>query len=463
MLDINLLPKQWEVFNPVPGVDYDITLYQGGVGSGKTFLGSLKGLRVLSQNHGARWLVGADTYERLKISTCETYLELLDDAKVIHRYNKQDHVLRIPGWDDAQVLFKGVDDPLSLRSVNGIGGHLEESSMLKERSYLEFLGRLRQAKNGTPIEVILTTNPQTTKGWQYQHFVVDAGIHSELIRDKEVKVSRRRVVAATLDNPYVPDAFIASLKASYDEEMWRMMVMGEDGDYTAGLVCKTWSDANIDSVDFDPDLRVYLTCDFNIDPNCWELAHRAGEEYHFFDELCLENSTTLQSAEEFYRRYKEYASSLRIIITGDASGDNRSTQAKDALTTNYTILRNTLSSLGFRDVQLDLRSRNPNPDARVAAWNAMVCNSLGARRIKVSPRCKWLIYNCENLKYIPGTSVIWEPTIKQIEQDKNLKFTKHPFDAASYLVERYDPIKLEAAVKNKPRILAQPFTPKRNV
>ncbi len=440
MLDVKLLPKQWEVFEPSAGVDYDIALYQGGVGSGKTFLGTLTGLRVLSQNPGATWLVGADTYSRLAISTCDSYEQLLDAASIRYKFNRTDKIIRIPGWDNARIIFKGLDDPQALRSVNGIGGHLEEASLITEAAYLEFLGRLRQAKSGTPIRVVLTTNPQTVKGWLFEHFVDRGGISEQEVRGNVIKVNRRRVIARTLDNPYVSDAFIASMRASYDDDMWRIMVLGEDGDYTKGLVCKGWSDANVEDTPYRPNLKLYLSCDFNVDPMSWVVAHRFNQEYHFIDEIVIENTNIVQTAEEFANRYHGHKAGL--IITGDASGASRSVASEKPNQTYYRILQNELTRLGFQNHSLDLRSANPIVEQRTAAWNALVCSAAGVRRIKVDPKCKWLIYNCNNLKYIEGTSVIWEPTRNQIEKDPKLKFTKHVWDAASYLTERYDPIVL---------------------
>jgi PBSX family phage terminase large subunit len=455
MLDVKLLPKQWEVFHTKDGVDFDIKLYQGGVGAGKTFLGALTGNKVLKANPGATWLVVADTWERLKLTTWETWFDLLDGASIKFKANKSDHVITIPGWDNARVIFKGLEDPFSLRSVNGIGAHVEEASMLSEAAFLELLGRLRQAKSGTPINVILTTNPQTTRGWLHTHFVEKAGIEKTIVRGKEVAINRQRVIARTIDNPHVSDAFIGTLETSYDEDMYRIMVLGEDGDYTAGLVCKSWSRSNIERTPYRPERTIYLSCDFNIDPNCWVMAHRFNNEYHYFGEMCLENSTTVQSAEEFYRRYGKHEAG--VIITGDSSGQSRSTQAADALTNNYTIIRNTLSGLGMRNIELSLRNRNPEIQARTTAWNAAVKNSLGVQRVFVDPSCKWLIWNCENLRYIPGSSVIFEPTLKMIEKDPKLKFTKHVWDAASYLVERYDPVKLDLKGQPQPRFNPQPF------
>jgi len=439
MLDIKLLSKQWQVLQPEKGVDYDIKLYQAGVGAGKTFLGSLKGIKVLSQNHGATWLVGADAWERLKITTWETWLELLDGASIPNKANKSDHIIRIPAWDNARVIFKGIDDPLALRSVNAIGGHLEESSMLSQASYEEFLGRLRQAKPGVPIEVILTTNPQATKGWQHQQFVTEGGIKEVEIRGKTVRISRSRVIAATLDNPHVPDAFIATLQATYDPELYKIMVLGQDGDYTRGLVSYNFSEANVINTEFKPDLNVYLTCDFNVDPMSWAVAHRYNDEYHFFDEIVVDNTNINESVDVFVKRYPTFDKTL--IIGGDASGNARNVQNKDVGGTSYTEMLNRFSFHNYpAKRRLDVREKNPAILDRIAAWNACMCNTNGVRKIFINPRCKRLIQNLENLKYKEGTSEIDTPTYNTLKKDISQKYLGHIFDAASYLVEKNDPI-----------------------
>lgn len=421
--------------------------------SGKTFLGCLTGLSVCAANPGCTWLVGADTYSRLAISTCDTYEQVLNDANIRYKFNKSEHIIRIPGWDNARILFKGLDDPQSLRSVNGIGGHIEEASLITEAAYLEFLGRLRQAKPGMPIRVILTTNPQTSKGWLFDHFVERGGVVEQPVRGSTIKVHRRRVIAATIDNPYVSDAFLATLRASYDDKLYRVMVLGLDGDYTEGLVNYNFSDINITNTEYKPDLTVHLTCDFNVDPMSWGLAHRYNGEYHFFDEIVIENCGSVENAvDEFVRRYPNHTGN--IVINGDASGNNRDVRAANddgkvkvlnKSGTAYTIMLNRFSYHNYpAQIRVDIRQHNPPPSDRVAAWNAMVCNTDGVRRVFVNPRCRWLIWNCNNLKYKEGTGIIDEPTVKDIEKDRKLKFTKHIWDAASYLVEKYDPIILKA-------------------
>lgn len=55
-----------------------------------------------------------------------------------------------------------------------------------------------------------------------------------------------------------------------------------------------------------PNLPLHLTCDFNVDPMCWCLAHKDDKNIYFFDELVIENTTTQQAIDEFLRRYPNH-------------------------------------------------------------------------------------------------------------------------------------------------------------
>ena len=128
----------------------------------------------------------------------------------------------------------------------------------------------------------------------------------------------------------------------------------------------------------------------------------------------------------------------KIVINGDASGDNRSCTSEY---TNYVIIKNRLQKHGFKNISIEIKPFNPPIKNRVAAWNNKIKTIDGKCEILIDPKCEKLIYNCENLRYKEGSNKIDVPTFYQIKTNKELKFLTHPFDAASYLVDYYFPIK----------------------
>ena len=81
----------------------------------------------------------------------------------------------------------------------------------------------------------------------------------------------------------------------------------------------------------------------------------------YFDELVLENTTTAKTCDEFYSRYPNHKG--KIIINGDASGDNRSCTSEY---TNYVIIKRKLTSFGY-DAEIKIKGFNPPIKNRVAA------------------------------------------------------------------------------------------------
>lgn len=204
-------------------------------------------------------------------------------------------------------------------------------------------------------------------------------------------------------------------------------------------VVKYFTSDNIKEINYLPDMDLHITCDFNVDPMAWVLAHKTDEKVFFFDEIVIENTTTKQCTEEFCRRYPNHAGN--IIINGDASGDNRNTASEY---TNYVIIKNTLQDFGYHKVEFNLRPSNPSIiKRRIPAWNNKVLTNKGERHLFIDPKCKWLIYNCKNLRFKEGTTIIDEPGVTRIKTDKESKFLGHPFAAASYLVEFYFPVVMD--------------------
>ncbi len=470
----SLLPAQRELFNcPDVDVDVDFCIYQGGYGSGKTFSGSLLGMTLIDKYKWVDGLVCAKTYPLLRDTTVETYFDFLEqwgmEEGVDFEWNEVRKRLSFPKTHN-RIFFRSIDKPWKLKSLNVGWAQLEECSELTEADIEMVISRVRQGSMKRK-RIFGTTNPQMNRGWIHSETVVKGGIRELEIEGQGVRLNYRRIIAPTTENiANVGAAYIANMQSKYDLENYRINVLGQDGDYNKGLVCHSFSDANKDeTLLYNNALRLYLTCDFNVDPMCWEVAHRTmlpngKTQYEFIDELCIDNTNIIATAQEFFRRYGKHTAGL--IITGDATGKNRNDTSPNPNDTKYKILYRELSNLGMRNFDLDLATGNPHEDIRVETYNGLVCSASGVRRVKINPnKCPKLVWNMENLKYIPGTSVIYEPSPKEIERDSSntLKYTKHPFDAASYLTYRYDPIKRDVIMKAKTNVVDQRFTPSRSV
>ena len=403
--------------------------------SGKTFVGSLIGILLCLQYAGIRGLVGAQTYTLLRDTTLRQYFEHLDSmnmAQGVHYdYIKAEE--RIKFKNGSEILFRHLQEPNKLKSLNLGFVELEEMSDAPESTFLMLLSRLRQAikpewrEKGFKYRLFGHTNPEPNKGWIYKYFV------------QEKKPNYRLILAPTTQNTFLPADYVESLKAAYDPEYYRINVLGEFGDYTSGLVVKGFSDENVREIHYQQDMTLYLTWDFNVDPMSCVCAHKTKDKVFYFDEFILENASTEYTINEVIKRYPNHKGD--IVICGDASGDNRSTQSER---TNYTIIRNALRRhYPNAAIRLCLRPYNPPIKNRIASFNRMVKDYNGVRRIFISPNCKEVLYNVYNLKYKTGSDEVDVPSYSAIKTDRRLKFLEHPFDAISYLVEYFYPLRIE--------------------
>lgn len=433
MVRYKLLKAQKQFIEVPHSYKRDVAIYQGGYGSGKTWCGSLLGITLARKYPGCRGLVGAKEYELLKNTTLVEYFNHLDafgyKRNVHYKYNKTDKIIKFN--NGSEILFKDLEDPEKIKSLNLHWAEVEEMSQIKDASFKQLLARLRATVKPEwgdfRYRLFGHTNPQPDKGWVYKRFVEK--------KEKDYRI----IFAPTSENIYLPDHFVDSLKNDYDPEYFRINVLGEFGDYASGLIVKNFTDENVRSLTYQKNLPIHITCDFNVDPMCWVIAHKddATKRVFYFDEIVIENTTTSKTIQEFIRRYPDHQGD--IIINGDASGDNRNVASEQ---TNYIIIKRALEAHGYdpKKIKFHLRKYNPLIKNRIYAFNAKVKNANGGVSLFVDPKCKWFLYNIYNLKYKPGTSEIDTPTHYQLKTERESKFLGHPFDAGSYLVEYYFPI-----------------------
>jgi len=428
---ITLLDAQKKFIEIPHDYTLDVAVYQGGFGSGKTFAGSLLGILLCLKYPKITGLVGALTYPLVRDTTLVSYLQHLSSMGFIdkkdYKFYKTEQKLVFK--NGSQVLFRHFQEPAKLKSLNLGFVQIEEMSDVNFSVFKMLLGRLRQRIRPQwkdfQYRLFAHTNPQEEKGWIYKTFA------------QNPPPNYRLIIAPTTQNIYLPQNFCEELKKIYDEKYYKMNVLGEWGDYAAGKVVKNFNYENIKEIKYNADLPLHISCDFNVDPMCWELAHVNDKNIYFFDEIAQESTTTAFCVDLFAEKYKRHRGP--IVINGDASGDNRSCTSEF---TNYVIMRNRLLKYGFQKIDIQIKPFNPPIKNRILAFNSQVLAFDGTRHLFVDRKCEKLLYNIENLSYKEGTSRIDVPSHHQIKQNSELKFLSHPFDAASYLVDYYFPPKL---------------------
>lgn len=425
-----LLKAQREFLEIPHDYSLDVAVYQGGYGSGKTFAGSLLGILLALKFPGIRGLVGAQTYTLVRDTTLQTYFEHLDNFGFTEGkdYDWSSSLQKLTFKNGSEILFRHFDEPNKLKSLNLGFVEIEEMSDIPYDTFKMLLGRMRQKVKKSwkdfTYRIFGHTNPETCKGWVYKTF-------------KENKSPNYRLISApTTQNIYLPKGFCDELKKVYDEQYYNIFVLAQNGEYNNGLVIKDFSDENIKEITYQPEMDLHISCDFNVDPMCWVFAHKTDDKVFYFDEIAMENTTTAKACDEFYRRYPNHKG--KIIVNGDASGDNRSCTSEY---TNYVIINKKLLQFGY-DVEIQIKAFNPPIKNRIMAFNSKVRSANGEVCLFVDKKCEKLLYNIYNLKYKEGSSKIDIPTYQQIKQSKELKFLSHPMDAASYLVDFYWPITL---------------------
>ena len=414
--------------------DIDVSLYQGGYGSGKTFAGSLLGILLCLKYRGIRGLVGAQTLPLVRDTTLVSYKEHFDSMGLKEGVdwveNKAES--KIIFSNNSEILFRHLEEPNKLKSLNLGFIEIEEMSDIPKATFDMLLARLRQKKNPEwcnefKYRLFGHTNPQQDRGWIYQYFV------------KNKPSNYKRVISRTLDNESnLPKGFIEGLKERYTDKYYRINVLGEDGDYESRLATKDFKpDEQIkDNLEINKNFPIHITCDFNHDPMCWYICQHYDNNVYILYELVEQYTTTYHCAElvaELLSDYKHH----KIIINGDATGDNKTTKGQD-----YTILTNTLCRLGFDNYEKQLLRSNPSRSWRLKCWNNKVRGmDDGKSHLFISSQCKYLIYNIDELEAEEGTGIPKEPSAHRIARDTNAKFLVHPIDACSYLVCFYYPIK----------------------
>lgn len=223
--------------------DYKTYLLVGGYGSSKSYHVALKiVLKLLAEKRKA--LVVREVFDTIRDSCFDLLVEILEDLGLAGKGRNMVHYTTSPMSikfpNGSKIIFKGMDKPAKLKSINGVTiVWLEECSEIKYAGYKELLGRLRHPD--LSLHFIMSTNPVGTENWVYTHFFkrIDEDGNEYITLDDNVLYKRRTIVkngvyyhhSVADDNLFLPQSYIDTLDdiKGYDPDLYRIARLGRFG------------------------------------------------------------------------------------------------------------------------------------------------------------------------------------------------------------------------------------------
>lgn len=230
--------------------DYEQYLLIGGYGSGKSYHIAFKIiLKLLEEKRKA--LVARQVFDTIYESCFDLFCEILDDMGLLvqdyNEFKKKKNKcvalkspLRIRFPNGSQIIFKGMDKPEKIKSINGVSiVWIEECSEVSPEAYKELLGRIR-----TPdcsMHFILSCNPVNKENWIYTHFFVRRDEYGEenVIMDENKFYEKKCVIKNGIyyhhstpdENPWLPWQYLKRLDdlKNYDYQLYLVARWGRFG------------------------------------------------------------------------------------------------------------------------------------------------------------------------------------------------------------------------------------------
>lgn len=230
--------------------DYETYLLLGGYGSGKSYQVAFKIiLKLLEEKR--KCLVVREVFETIGESCFDLFKEILEDMKLMtedpYEFKKrrtrvlaQKSPMQIKFPNGSRIIFKGMDKPAKVKSLNGVSiVWIEECSEVKYEGYNELLGRIRTPN--ISMHFILTSNPVSRDNWVYKRFfthIDDKGKVKVICKEEDFYEKKCLIKngvyyhhSVPTDNPWLPPAYLKRLDGikEYDYPLYMVARWGQFG------------------------------------------------------------------------------------------------------------------------------------------------------------------------------------------------------------------------------------------
>lgn len=329
-------------FLPLLSDNNRFLVLKGAAGSGKSYFIAQLLLLRLTTEEATRILIVRKTGNTLK----ESCFKLMEG--LIYQYNLQkDFSINQTDYTitcletRSQLVMKGLDDEQKLKSIFDINScWIEEADQIELDDFLEINRRIRGVSKYKQ-QIYLTFNPTSENSWLKAYFFDDKPDNATLHQ------------STYLQNPLVSEEYKAEMLKlkKTDPNQYRIYALGEWGITNKGQILFKQFDPelNVKKLNYNPDLPLILSFDFNVNPYCSltiAQIHRTDFKkiIKFIGELytVYPKNTTKALCELFKTKYFDLHQYKDVFVTGDPANKKLDTRSEEGFN-DYNIIYSALS------------------------------------------------------------------------------------------------------------------------
>jgi hypothetical protein len=243
--------------------DEKYSAFLGGLGSGKTYAGLIRGLKYALQpvpkgvHHPPVGVVAAVSYPALRdiiVPKLEEIMARTGLADMSKDYRKQEMELTLR--NGAKIRLRSLDKPDNIiRGPEYCWAFIDEGRNVSLKDWKLLTGRLRQP--GYEYAAFVASTPNGYD-WMYNVFHPKGELRSEYPNASWYN-------APMAENIHLPPDYVAEMEVSYSGRWYEQEVLGQFVGLVEGGVFPEWDpDKFCIPLDFDPKLPLYTGWDFGI-------------------------------------------------------------------------------------------------------------------------------------------------------------------------------------------------------
>ena len=301
-------------------LDCKFPAFVAGFGTGKSevmcnsaLLDSLEG--------GASSLIAMyePTYDLVRLILAPRMEEKLNQWGVRYKYNKSENIIYTSSGQMGDFVLRTLDNPSRIVGYQSFRAKIDEIDTLKHEhaaeAWVKIIARNRQIPDtykptsGKPCNTVSIFS--TPEGFRFVHdrWVVNRKPGYEMIQ------------ASTLSNPFLPEDYVDSLRASYPAQLIDAYIGGQFVNLTSGTVYHAYNRERCRSTEtIRQGEPLFIGQDFNVGKMASTVYVKRENGWHVVAELCdlFDTPDVIRVIDD---RWKN--NGHRIIIYPDASGNNR--------------------------------------------------------------------------------------------------------------------------------------------